>query len=159
MKPSRTFAVVMVLAALVVHCGWAGEDDSIAGVWKVAAYDQNGHAPPADILGKMRVVVRGDKMVLKPKLIAQYTSTFGKVEALFSLDESRSDEIKFTLDKANGWIDLTLMGETKSIKGLYAREGDAVRICFPQSNKKRPKKMPEEPKAGMVRMVLKPVKE
>jgi uncharacterized protein (TIGR03067 family) len=147
-------ASMILLTGLSVHVGLAGGEVALRGTWKVLAYDRDGQAPPEEIIDKLRVVIDGDKLIIKPKLVAQVVRMAGKKDVTYSLDEASYDEVKFKLDRDKGWIDLFPGGNAATIKGLFVRDKDNLRICFPQTDKKRPKKMPEQPKAGMVRMVL-----
>jgi uncharacterized protein (TIGR03067 family) len=138
----------------------ASDDASqIQGTWSVAAYDQNGHPVPADILKEMTVSIKGDRLVIRPNLSAQYKSVLknGKNEAevTFSVVAGQAEEATFRLNPEKGWIDLVRGdSEKKQVKGLYQLDGDSLRIAFAVADKKRPKKMPEEPKVGVVRLVL-----
>ena len=147
-------ASIILLAGLFVHVGLAGGEVGLRGTWKVLAYDVGGQAPPEEIIDKLRIIIDGDKLIIKPKLVTQVIMAAGKKDARFSLDDASYDEVKFKLDKDKGWIDLFPGGNAPAIKGLFVRDNDSLKICFPQADKKRPKKMPEQPKAGLVRMVL-----
>ncbi len=146
-----TVASTFIVIALLV-----GEDrTAMQGEWEVVEYDQNGQKPDAAVLRKMAVVIKGDKLSIYPRLIAQYKPIFkdGKSdkEVFFSADFSKADEIKFRLNPEKGWIDL---GDDKPSKGLYALDDVSLKICFAANGKNRPKKLPEQPKAGVVRLVL-----
>ena len=144
MTARRTCASLVLLAVLCVQAALAAADDGILGSWKLTAYDQDGHAPPAELLAKMSVVIERDRIILKPRLIAEYKMTPGKKEAVFRLDETKADEIKFKLDKDKGWIDLIADADAKAIKGLYIRDDDALKICFPLAASMHFKTMREE---------------
>jgi uncharacterized protein (TIGR03067 family) len=148
------------VALLVIGFLASASDDlsQVQGNWNVAAYDQNGHPVPADILKTMSVSIKGERLVIRPKLSAQYKSVLknGKNEAevTYSVVAGQAEETTFRLNAEKGWIDL-VRGDSdkKQVKGLYQLDGDSLRIAF-AADKKRPKKMPEEPKVGVVRLVL-----
>src|SRR5262245_20526698 len=112
-----------MMAALLASCaGAAGlgamaEDEKPArpqGQWVAVEYDQNAHRLPADMVKKLKVAIRDDKIVIKPHVSARYRSVFDngktKVEVTFSLDEDASDEVGYKLDPAKGRIDLVWSG-------------------------------------------------
>jgi uncharacterized protein (TIGR03067 family) len=150
------FMKILAVASLFVWGFLAQEDQkAIHGKWSVREYDQNGQKPDPGILKRMQVFIKDGKITIRPKLIAQYKPVFkdGRTdkEVVFSTDEANADDMKFRLDPEKGWIDL---GEGKTSKGIFLLEGDTLKICFPAPDKKRPKKFPDQPKNGVVRMVL-----
>jgi len=153
------------MIAATFFCVWIlqaeGDQKAVQGTWTFAEYDQNGQKIPSDILKTMSVTIKGDRLTISPKLSVQYKSVIrngkNEPEAIFSADAGKHDEVTFRLNQEKGWIDLVRQGteaESKAIKGLYLLEGDSLTICFALSDKKRPKKMPEQPKTGLVRMIL-----
>ena len=163
MKMQSLWAVVMggFLATAVVTAAQEPTQDhkAIQGTWLVSEYDQDGKQPPAEILKKMKVVIQGDRITIKPRLVVEVVP-FTKDKVKFSLDEGKSDESVFKLDpsKKTKVLDLTWRGdrgESKATKGMYLLEENSLRICFALGNQNRPKKFPDEPKSGFVRMVLK----
>ena len=147
----------MLAAASLILFAAAASDDQAAfqGTWAVLAYDQNGQSPDAGTLKRMQVVIKADNLTIQPRLVAEYKPVFkdGKAdkEVVFSLDAARADEIRIRLNPDKGWIDL---GDDKPTKGLYVLDGAVLKICFAAAGKNRPKKFPEQPKKGVVRMVL-----
>jgi len=129
---------------------------AIQGTWLVVEYDQDGKQPPAEILKKMQVVIQADKITIRPRLVVEVTP-LTKDKVKFSLDEGKSDESQFKLDpsKKTKVLDLTWPGETRTTKGMYLLDDNTLRICFALGNQNRPKRFPDEPKSGLVRMVLK----
>jgi uncharacterized protein (TIGR03067 family) len=128
---------------------------AMQGTWLVVEYDQDGKQPSAEILKKMKVVVRGDKLTITPRLVVEVVP-FTKDKVKFSLDEGKSDESQFKLDptKKTKVLDLISSGDAKTTKGMYLLDESTLRICFALGNRNRPKKFPDEPKAGLVRLVL-----
>jgi uncharacterized protein (TIGR03067 family) len=163
MKMRMAWAMVMSgwFAAAVLSGAQEPSQDQKAmqGSWLVIEYDQDGKQPPAEILKKMKVVIQADKITIQPRLVAEVTP-FLKDKVKFSLDEGKSDESQFKLDpsKKTKVLDLTWRGDrgdTKITKGMYLLDDNTLRICFALADQNRPKKFPEEPKSGLVRMVLK----
>ncbi|OAI48441.1 hypothetical protein AYO44_06920 [Planctomycetaceae bacterium SCGC AG-212-F19] len=149
------------LAAAVLTSAQEPSQDhkAIQGTWLVVGYDQDGKQPPAEILKKMKMVIQADKITIKPRLVVEVVP-FTKDKVKFSLDDGKSDESQFKLDpsKKTKVLDLTWRGdrgETKTTKGMYLLDDNTLRICFALAHQNRPKKFPDEPKSGLVRMVLK----
>jgi uncharacterized protein (TIGR03067 family) len=83
-----------------------------------------------------------------------------ETEVKFAVQEGKGDEARYRLDMARSKkvIEMTQdagRGEVRKITALYALDGDSLTICIPLADRKLPKKMPDGPTAGMVRMVLK----
>jgi len=143
---------------------WAHQEPAkIHGTWVAVEYDQNGIKPPDAITAKMKVAIKGDKLTIGPRIVAEYKpvlSSDKKVEVVFSIDGNKSEEVTYKLEPDKGRIDLIwkgARGETKTTKGVYLLEDDSLKICFALDGKNRPKKFPEAPTTGLVRMVLKRV--
>jgi uncharacterized protein (TIGR03067 family) len=133
----------------------------LQGTWTVLQYDQNGHKAPAEIVRKMKVIIRGDKIRIEPRVAAQYRSVLknGKraVEVVFTAAEDEHDEIHYKLEAAKERINLFWKGgrgKVRTTKGVYVLEGQTLKICFSLLKKKKPKKIPDQPKPGLVRLVL-----
>jgi uncharacterized protein (TIGR03067 family) len=128
---------------------------AMQGSWRVIEYDQNGKRLPAEILKKMKVVIQADRITIQPRLVVEVTP-LTKDRVKFSLDEGKSDESQFKLNpgKKTKVMDLTWLRGAKTTKGMYLLDGDTLRICFAMADGNRPKKFPDEPKSGLVRLVL-----
>lgn len=162
-------AVAILPFLLAVSRGGAEADDLardrklIQGTWSVAAYDMDGRPLPPDIVKKMSVVIKADRLVIAPRVVARRSTTpaEGKqAEVKFLVEEDQADEAAYRLDrtKKGNVIELTQdagRGAVRKMTGLYALDGDALTVCIPLPDHKLPKKMPEAPKAGVVRLVLK----
>jgi len=147
----------LLVAAILTAAQEPSQDHkAIQGTWLAVEYDQDGKQPPAEILKKMKVVIQADKITIRPRLVVEVTP-LTKDKVKFSLDEGKSDESQFKLDpsKKTKVLDLTWPGETRTTKGMYLLDENTLRICFALGNQNRPKKFPDEPKSGLVRMVLK----
>lgn len=147
-----------IAASVCLLAVFLAPDDQAAmqGNWTVLEYDQGGKQPDAGLIQRMQMTIKGDKLTIRPRLVVEYKPIFkdGKAnkEVAFSADPAKADEIKIRLNPAKGWIDL---GDDKPTKGVYLLEDGVLKICFAGAGKNRPKKFPEQPKNGMVRMVLK----
>jgi uncharacterized protein (TIGR03067 family) len=168
----RYRACAAVAALVLVSAGtWAGEEDGLAqdrklirGAWVVVAYDLDGKQLPAEIVKKMSVTIRKDRLTIAPKVVAKRSSTLKgdkrQSEVAFALEAGQSDEATYSLvaAKKRKVIELTQdigRGEARKIKGLYALEGDMLTLCVPLPDRNLPKKIPASPKTGLVRMLLK----
>jgi uncharacterized protein (TIGR03067 family) len=164
--------VLTMTVFTLLPCGIRSDDTSdlardrklILGTWSVTAYDQDGKSLPPDLIRKMSVVIQAEKLVISPRMVARRSPVLKdgrtEFELKFAVDEGKTDEANYRLDltKKGKVIELTQdlgRGETIKITGLYSLEGDSLTICLPLANRKVPKKMPEAPKAGLVRMILK----
>ncbi len=154
-------ALSLTLFAFGLTCSYAAQDAiRPTGTWAVIEYDQNGERAPADIVKQMKVVIQAERIIIQPRIVAQYKPTFNgskKAEVVFSIEVDKSDEAGYKLDPAKGRIDLVwrgARGETKTTLGIYELDADVLKICFALPDKNRPKKISDNPKAGVVRMVL-----
>jgi uncharacterized protein (TIGR03067 family) len=155
-------SISMTLFISALACAHPAQDAlRPTGTWTVIDYDQNGVRPPAEIIKQMRVVVQAERIIIKPRIVAQYKPVFDgtkKAEVSFTVEADKTEEATYKLDPAKGRIDLVWRGprgETKTTLGIYELEDDALKICFALPGKNRPKKFPDNPKSGVVRMVLK----
>jgi uncharacterized protein (TIGR03067 family) len=171
MNPRVLLVVVVLLPIPTGAC--RGENDAddlvrdrklIQGAWAVVAYDQDGKSLPAEIVQKMSVVIQQDTITIKPRVLAQRIVTLkdGKrqVDVKFTLEEGKSDEAKYRLETAKKRKVLALIqdpgrGQSTTVQGAYALEGDRLTIWLPLPDRKLPKQLPEAPTAGLVRLVLK----
>jgi uncharacterized protein (TIGR03067 family) len=134
----------------------------ISGSWTTQEYDQNGKQAPADIVRQLKVQIQADTIRIRPRITVRYRPVIknGKreVEVVYAPVADQEDAIGYKLDPAKGRITLFWRGgrgESQTRKGVYRLEGDTLKICFPLAKNKRAKKFPDQPKAGVVRMVLK----
>jgi uncharacterized protein (TIGR03067 family) len=158
----RALVIVSLLAFPVYAQQREPNKTPIQGKWTALLYDQNGKPLPSDIVKKLKVTILAEKIEIRPHITARYKPALknGKreVQVIFAAAEDETDTIGYKLIPAKGRINLSwrgAKGESKSIKGVYLLEDQTLKICFPLGEKKRPKKFPEQPKTGYVRMVLK----
>jgi uncharacterized protein (TIGR03067 family) len=153
-------AVILVLVPAVMR---SDEEDrkALKGTWTVVGYDMDGKELPPDLAKKMTVTIQGDRFTIAPRVIVERTSSIGeKPDVKFRLAEGKSDEAKYRLmdKKKQPVIELTRNagkdGAT-TVKGVYLLDSDLLTICIPLRDGKLPRKIPDSPKAGFVRMVLK----
>lgn len=157
----RSISAFLILAAATAAGSAAPElsqdHKAMQGAWLVRAYDQDGKQPPPELLRKMKVIIRSDRLTIQPRLVVEVTP-FVKDRVNFSLDDNSSDEAQFKLDpsKKTKAIDLDWpdRGGSRTAKGMYILDGATLRICLAMPSGNRPKKFPEEPKSGLVRLVL-----
>lgn len=155
-----SLAVFCIIAVPLV---WANQDQPVKlqGMWTAVEYDQNGTPAPDAIARKMKIKIDGEKIVIQPRIVASYKPLIGgdkKVEVSFTVEADKNDEVAYKLDIPKGRIDLVWKvprGDTKTTKGVFHLEDDTLKICFALPDKNRPKKFPDAPKTGLVRMVLK----
>lgn len=152
-------AVALLLAPAVTR---SGEEDqkALQGTWTVVGYDMDGKQLPSDLSKKMTVTIQGDTFTITPRVIVERSVGGDKPDLKFRLAEGKSDEAKYRLmdKKKQRVIELTRNagkdGAT-TVKGVYSLDNDVLTICIPLGDGKLPKKIPDSPKAGFVRMVLK----
>ena len=163
-------AALLALISADLQAGEGETDDlvrdrkQIQGTWDVVGYDLDGRSVSAKIVKKMGVVIQADKLTISPKVVAQRSVTLKdgqrKTEVKFTIEEGKNDEARYRLDtvKNKKVIELTQdagRGEVRKITALYALQGDSLTICIPLADRKLPKKIPDSPTAGVVRIILK----
>jgi uncharacterized protein (TIGR03067 family) len=137
----------MLLLGVLVCAG--GSDDAkkeltkFQGTWKITRMEVNGVTIPATSFEKVRVVITGDKLSFQDQ---------GKAY----------EEIECVLDpsKKPPEIDLNyITGLKKGVteKGIYALEGDTLKICQSLTRKKRPTELGSPKDGAQQLMVLKRV--
>jgi uncharacterized protein (TIGR03067 family) len=117
-----------------------GDGKKLEGTWTVLQAQIAGTEIPEDDLRKVKVVITGTAIKLDS---GQRESDFGtyKVDATQNL-----------------WaVDITST-EGKTLLGIYALEGDQLKICWNQEAGERPKKFPTQPDPSCWLLVLKRAK-
>ena len=93
----RRIPTIQALVLFVAAAVWSGAQEpgpdhkAMQGTWLVLEYDQDGRQPPPELLKKMKVAIRADKITIQPRLVVEVTP-FVKDKVKFSLDDSKSDE-------------------------------------------------------------------
>lgn len=157
--------------AFVPSGTWCGEKDNddpaqdrklVQGTWTVVAYDQDGKKLPAEIIQKMSVIIEADKITIRPKVVAQRIVTLKddrrQADMKFTIEAGKVDEAPYRLGMAKDQKVFELTqgpAETRKTQGTYLLEENTLTIYLPLGDKKLPKKIPGNPAAGMVRLVLK----
>jgi uncharacterized protein (TIGR03067 family) len=167
----RLVVVATVLTLMPVCSHGADDKDDVGqdrrliqGTWGVLAYDQDGKRLPAEIIDKMSVAIKDDKIIIRPRVVVQRVPAKPddkkNMDVKFTLDEGKTDEAKYLLDtvKKQKVIEMTQDtggGKSRKMTGAYVLDGDLLTICIPLADHKVPRTIPTGPTAGLVRLVLK----
>lgn len=109
----------------------ADEDQrKMQGSWAIAKIeDDSGHVMPKEELEKMRFVIRGNKLQAWKGILSQPA-------AEFKLDPSKTPK---TIDLVGFGQKRDDKGELRQnpdvVPGIYAIQGDTLRLCLPRSEK------------------------
>ena len=120
----RIFGVISFLAVFIT-AGHSNEPNKAAeklqGTWRIVSAEQNGKQADPKTFSKVKLVVTGDKMLVKAGDI-----TFG--ESTFVVDSTKKPPT----------IDITTKGNT--VLGIYSLDGDSLKTCvnISPTNKERP---------------------
>ncbi len=149
----RAILCVAVGTLLIAATPNSGADEpagTLEGKWTVVAAVMNGVKATDRIAGRLKIAVRGNKLMLKPGLSVNGN---GKVE----LGDSQGNEATFSLDPKTSpaQIDLTFgSGRNKiAVKGIYSVEKDELKLCF--SPRERPKDFENVARSGQTLLVAK----
>jgi uncharacterized protein (TIGR03067 family) len=107
--------------------------NGIQGTWKIVALEVDGKQAPAEIVATLKLVFKDD------------TLTFTPGEPSFTNYKFKLDPATKPAGFAMTHTDGTQKGETD--KGIYALEGDRLKICFCLSGK-IPKEFTAKAKSG-----------
>jgi uncharacterized protein (TIGR03067 family) len=137
------FAVLLLLAA--DDKDTKKDADQLQGTWDVVSLEVGGQKAPADGLERFRLTIKGDKMSHK------------------AADDGQTEETTFVLDptKKPKTIDMTLKkgGDAgKIILGIYAIEGDTLKLCMNQPSLERPKDFASKAETRVALVILKRAK-
>jgi uncharacterized protein (TIGR03067 family) len=119
----------LVVAAAVLWATGGGpgrqkEREALQGTWQVVGLEAAGRAMPAYTYRGLTVVIAGDRITFR-------TRGGSRKEATFKLDPSARPRA----------IDLTFVGgkhKGKARRGVYALEGDTLRLCTDAPGRERP---------------------
>lgn len=118
----------------------AADRDKLQGAWKVAAEVEDGRESPAARSGKVRMVFAGDKLLLKEGDEVQ--------EAVFTLEADRNPRVIGLVPAAGPY-------KGKKLIGIYALEGDTLRVCLPtEPGKELPADFGCRPGSGRILLTL-----
>jgi uncharacterized protein (TIGR03067 family) len=140
--PMNLRALVALSAVVLLVAADAKEDtkkdnDKIQGAWKVVKGEKNGKEASEDELKDMVLTFKGDKLTI--------TEDKGKpVEGTFKLDAGpKLREIDITFKAGE---------KERTMKGIYALDGDELKICMPvgSTDKDRPKEFTSKEGFGIL---------
>jgi uncharacterized protein (TIGR03067 family) len=118
----------------------ATDRDKLQGTWKVSAEVEDGRESPAARCGKVRLVFAADKLLLKEGDEVQ--------EAAFTLDATRTPRVIELVPAAGPH-------KGKKLSGIYALEGDTLRVCLPtEPGKEAPADFGCRPGSGRILLTL-----
>lgn len=127
----NVLAVCSLCFANLAVADEADDAKKIQGTWIVVSSEDGGRKPPEEELKNLQIVIEQERMLLKRD---------GKT--LFTV------EYKLDPSKKPKWIDLTTVRDDKKERtnpGIYELKGDSLKICFPESGKKRSTKFESKP--------------
>jgi uncharacterized protein (TIGR03067 family) len=137
----RFLELATVACVVLAHTGSARAADAdlqaLQGKWIVESFDYNGN--PVDVMqGDVREF-KEEKYTLAPK-VGDAISGTAKVDSAKNPKE----------------IDLEINGRT--LKGIYALDGDSLRMCYTLNGAERPIELVSKPDSGIVLVVHKRAK-
>ena len=148
MKRSLLVVVGAVMGFLAPALAADEPAGALEGNWSVVAVTMNGIKSTDQIALRLKMIVRGNKMIVKPGLAVDGN---GKIEP----GDAKGDEASFTLDpaKSPAQIDLTVGSEKNKrvIKGIYIVEKGELKICY--SPKARPMDFVNAARSGQTLLV------
>jgi uncharacterized protein (TIGR03067 family) len=118
------------------------ELDKFQGTWQLVSAETDGKKAPADLVAKIRVVIRGNKHTVLIKGV-----------------DSPAKEIPFKIDptKKPKTVDDQL-ADSKQIHGIYELDGDTLKSCVAAIGKERPTEFAATPGTGHTLRVFKRIK-
>ena len=135
---------IIVMATSLIAAGAsqdAGKKDrgEIQATWKIVTLEVDGQHAPAEIVGKLKLVFKDDKLTFTP-------GEPGFTNYTYKLDPTQTPPA-FDMTHADG----TNQGKTE--KGIYSLKGDSLKICFGKTDK-RPKEFTAKAGSGQAMYVL-----
>jgi uncharacterized protein (TIGR03067 family) len=141
---------LFVLLALGLSVAAAPKDDAakadrdkLQGVWTVVSLEVGGKEVGADETKKFKLEFKGDKVI--------FTAGDDRHEGTFKLDPTAKP-------KAIDVMPLDGPDKGKTERGIYAFEGDTLKICGADADKERPKEFTTKEGSGRTLVVLKRAK-
>jgi uncharacterized protein (TIGR03067 family) len=124
----------------------------LQGEWTILSNVVNGTVYPKDLLAKARIIIKGDKMTVKPQVL--------KENGTFRLGgpEGFTVRIKLDVNQKPRHLDVEVKrgGKVTRESGIFDLEGDRLRICF--GPKERPTDFTSKAGSGRVLLVLRRAK-
>jgi len=150
----------LIFVALTSMAGCTAREDAskndgkqLDGTWKVVSITSSDEGEaPQEMVRNMVVVIEGDRLT---------TFSGGQArEETFKVDTAKNPKsIDLTRTPIQGFVSDGNKQNTPAVKrdilpGIYALDGDRLRICLAQPGQKRPTQIPDKPKDGLVVLVL-----
>ena len=122
LKPFAVFTLVLSFA-LAARSGDAKDGDTIQGTWLPSAAELGGKMFPDDVRKTIKLVIKDDK----------YAVTVGE-----KVDKGTVKLNPAVKPKALDITGTEGPNKGKTIRAIYERDGDTLRICYDLSGKGRP---------------------
>jgi uncharacterized protein (TIGR03067 family) len=118
------------------------EMEKFQGTWSLTAITRDGEEVPAEELAELRLVIKGDKRVVK-------AGDEVKSQSTYKLDPTKKPKaIDVTMSEG------PLAGRT--LPGIYEIEGDTQKLCLTlEEGAERPKEFTSKPGSGHLLQVFK----
>jgi uncharacterized protein (TIGR03067 family) len=143
----RHWILLVVTAMLLLGADARTEDtvkkdqENLQGTWRVVVAEKDGEKRDREDLEKVQVVIAGDKLTIKdPRL--------GDEGMVYQLDPRKKPKE----------IDLGDAKTKEVIRGIYALDGDELKVCFAEPGKARPTDFTAKAKSGRILFVAKKLK-
>jgi uncharacterized protein (TIGR03067 family) len=127
----------LIMALAVLAAGNPVEDASQAaarkfeGTWQLVSAVTDGKPTPADVVSKIRVVIKDGK------------------HSVFFKDQVLAKQIPFNVDVTRTPNEATdTLPDGKQIKGIYKLDGDTLTSCVAPPGKERPTEFASKPGTG-----------
>jgi uncharacterized protein (TIGR03067 family) len=122
LKPSAVLTLVLSLS-LVARSSDAKDGDTIQGTWLPSTAELGGQKFPDEVRKTIKLVVQGDR----------YTVTVGKV-----VDQGTIRLHPAAKPKAMDITGTDGPNKGKTIRAIFERDGDTLRVCYDLSGEGRP---------------------
>jgi uncharacterized protein (TIGR03067 family) len=116
----------------------APRSDKLIGSWAVVAGESNGKNAPEEALKDARLIFAGHKLTA-------------------SSENGQSDALAYKIDSTNKTktIDITNPAKKQTILGIYALDGDQLKLCLGAPGSTRPDGFATKPGNGTMLLILK----